>query len=236
MFAGKSELKKQKDGTFSNSTKSMRVENNGMQGWSYKELIFVKLLDKKGNLWTIFNTRRFSPTTTNHYRTLQDHAEKSLNFSKDRVIYLDVRTMNLLQYNDSLENIDVTYLLKNTSALNYEGTLSLVKMITNRTFSRKTEKDLIEIKDQRIKLDKEYSNESRLRKKISELKYSNPKTFKKSLTKMSCKVHLIAKNKDLIFETFKNYEEFKTYFREDIRIEEEFIRIEKLSVLYQIGT
>lgn len=183
MYSSGSYLKKRRDGSYSNSTKSMRV--NGNLGYSYREIIFKTFFNPKTNQTeAIFNVTKFSPTTTGHQSSLKHHLEGLSHVKK--IYNIDINSLNPVEFLLDLSKKEKSKAAKNKieyfeKHLN-EETHEVLELFG---FNKKEIKEIN--KKVRIRLDEDLKNKkeaqslNRLLKKVKHVDYASPENMSKAL-------------------------------------------------------
>jgi len=173
MFSGKCELKfYKKTNEWKNSTGSVRLNLETGLAYSYREKIAIINKEKD---FVLFNDFSFSPTTRNHQKGIYNLLISKLNFNSSKIIRIEASSLN--DFDGSIESIED----KITSDLNLDR-LQSSKLIK---FSSKELNGLKSRLSEDFKASKLNEKRNRLRRNLSDLKYSNEKTYIKALNDFS---------------------------------------------------
>lgn len=165
-------IKKRRDGTYSNSTKTVEIDLKNGTAYSYREKIAYINHDKK---YIIFNDHKYSPTTSNH----QSHVRYFLNGHEELKNYkrytIDISSLNY--FNGTLESL--------SGGLRYSPGLEIFVKNEFKKYSEflkdikeKTEKRDAESKEREARRAKM----KRLMNSIENLKYKSVKNFEKAIS------------------------------------------------------
>ena len=258
MFCGSTNLKKRSDGTLSNSTKSCKILELGKVGMSYKQVIFYRFLNKKNETCIVFNTTKFSQTTSCHQSELRSYLKGHLGIKK--TYYVDLTSLNNFESYFSSDNLIEFF----EDRLNRDDPKSensqVFELLSDLDYQKK---DIEEVKkwyetekQDNLKSQKENRRLSRLAANIENLNYKTPQGLLKALKyydrgQGKVKSHLrgygfktrlafdFAEKIELLHRASKLKDfkkEFLNFFEQDSDLKTELEKLSKLELLSGLGS